>query len=286
MKKIITTFLASATFLSASFTNDFSERARIQTYIDINNELNNTNLSINKENYLYNLNEYMEDRNITKTPFPILKEKISKLNDEFIYDENPFKYKMYLKKLSYKLPEKERLNLVKNIIMEEAENDIFLAVLKEAFKNECEDVENKRLEQEKLLEEKKILKYQVKKIPDCYYDTLTVNGKRNYFEEAEKKFIKKSLLREIYLSEGKSDEDLKHLLDFYKSKDYQDFHKFKKDYTLEMIFNKNKEEKTKEKPKHKFKELKIDSVKEFDGFDEEPIEKSIEKNNEIDFLKE
>ena len=199
-------------------------------------------------------------------------DELNELNKNFIFSEKPFKYSKFLISLSYELPKKERMVIVKEIILEEADYLIFKNLVEENLKNECRVIKNiRKKEYKKYVDEKRDTRFFVSKIDECRLDKLTVNGKAQFLKDVQKKSFKYLFLEKLYLTKNKSIDSLKKQLEFFKSKEYQDTYKLKYKTSKELMLKKvtdinieDIQEETKEKIDKK-KVVKPKLSKEFKG---------------------
>lgn len=238
MKKFfLGTILITISMYGKGILYNSAEEARIQNFISIDKKIPEINLNLNSSDYIYDFNRYVKENNITiKTP-KILKNEINELNKNFIYSEKPFNYKKFLINMSYELPSKKRMEIVKEIILEEADYLIFKDIVEKKLINECKIVKKERKKEIDELIAKKVrnLNIYVSKIPDCRLDSLTVNGKKQFLKKVERKAFKTLFLERLYLTRGKSISELKKELEFFKSSEYQKTYKLKKEISEKLM---------------------------------------------------
>ena len=241
MKKIFlgTILLTLSIYASEAILFDSAEEARIQNYIGIDKKIKEVDLKLNSSDYVYDFNTYIRKNDINLKKNPHMIDELNELNKSFIFSEKPFKYNKFLISLSYELPKKERMVIVKEIILEEADYLIFKNLVDEKLKNECIAVRNlKKEEYKKLVDEKKNVNQYISKVNECRLDGLTVNGKAQFLKDVEKKAFKYLFLEKLYLTKNKSMDALKKQLKFFKSKEYQDTYKLKYKTSKELMLKK------------------------------------------------
>ena len=262
---------------------DLSESSRIKNLQKIDYKIKEISLNINEDNYIYDFKRYISDNNLTMIKEESLKREVRDLNKDFIYNERVFKYRKFLKNISYRLPEEKRMKLIKKIVLEEADYILFKDIFINRIVKSCQKSKKAyKKEKDKFIKLGAHISSFKPKAKICFYDKLTFNGKKEYRDTLERKTFKYLFLQKLYLNRNNTIESIQKKLDFYMSKKYQDFYPLRVEITNNLLNTLTKEDSNISSvisPSDIVNEIEkeIDLAIKKDS-------KKINRNNEIDFL--
>lgn len=232
MNKIFLTLLCTGLLFGAKYEtySEYqtisAEKAKLQGYqkillsLDDGEELSKF---IDKRVYFDNLDTYfsskVDDMTLKRYIKTLSKPNILKINksisENFSYKENSEKYLSYLSSFKKKLPEKERMELSRDIVLESSDVYLFMKVVRE-------------------------------NIPEELLSDKSTFQKNNYFEKIKKKALKYYILRTLFVTKELSIKELKSFLSFLQSSEYKKVNEFKNNYTRSGFMTNDKTDETKE----------------------------------------
>jgi len=232
--KVSLALLASLQLVSADFIKDAGEVPRSQDLKKIFSKIEKTRLKVDPDEYVFKLKKYAAEHNLSIPQNQVHQKIVALDNKDFSLPERPFRYKLYVTNTLLDDNQRARLDLIKKGVLEAGEWDVLEDLAFESMKRDCERIHEENRAKQKEMEKKKIV-YVNWKPKKCALEQMTVLDRRNYREKLFRDFLKYLMLKNLYLTKDLSKKELRELIRFYRSPEWQKFIETRRRYTREIL---------------------------------------------------